>query len=260
MSIFNLPKEIRLQVWSLVYFNEPPRLVTLRTKHHNEDHSEDILCPRFSPTPSPTVVNICQEARTEAEFQARRAGQLIYLPSRLEVSCNEFYFRLDTDILFIDLEQGTNKHFDDSPDAGLLAHFHDAVGCDATKLKSVAITQVVRVAFVDGALSNCLRDFPNIEYLIMVVGEKDMRNQEEKDRFALAARRIVTQYRLDMRIRSKALGEVYVHGERALDLDFAVRDKNGLELLDKSVWASWGELRKEWWKEDVPQRYIDFYF
>lgn len=260
MSIFNLPKEIRLQIWSHVYLDESPRLVTLRSKPHDDQHAEDVFCPRYSPTPAPTVVNICQEARAEAVYQARRANHLIHLPSPLDPVPQEFYFRLGTDILFIDLEHGINKHFDDSPDAGLLAHFLEADGCDATLLKKIVITQVVRVAFVDGALSNCLRDFSNIEHLIMVIDPKNIHTSQEKERFVLAARRIVTQYRLDMRIRAKARGEVYVHGERSLDLDFAIRKGRALKMLDKSVWEGWGELEREWWTNDVPQRYIDFYF
>ncbi|KAF2628629.1 hypothetical protein BU25DRAFT_28448 [Macroventuria anomochaeta] len=260
MSLFSLPNELRLQIWSLAYFNEPPRLVTLRTRSHCERHTEKVFCPRFSPTPHPTVLNVCRESRAEVQFQALRADHLIYLPSPLNWNLSQFFFRLDTDILFIDIEHGISKHYDDSPDCGLLAHFLEAVGCDATSLKKIAITQIVRVAFTDGALSNCLRDFPNIEHITMVIDPKDMRTSQEKERFVLAARRIVTQYRLDMRIRAKARGEVYVHGERNLDLDFATRKGTGLELLEKSVWEVWGELERGWWKEDVPQRYIDFYF
>lgn len=260
MSIYNLPKEIRLSIWALAYFNEPPRLVTLRTKPHDDHHAEDVFCPRYSSTAAPTVVNICRESRFEAEYQARRAKHLIYLPSPLDPMPAEFYFRLDTDVLFIDLEYGINKHFDDSPDCGLLAHFLEANGCDATNLKNIAITQIVRVAFLDGALSNCLRDFPNIGHLIMVIDSKDMRTTQEKETSVLAARRIVTQYRLDMRIRAKARGEMYVHGERSLDLDFALWNSDSLEILGKSVWEDWGELVSGWWREDVPQRYIDFYF
>jgi len=271
MSIFNLPKELRLQIWSLSYLSHPPRLVTLRTLPHNEHHPESTPCPRYSPTPAPTVVNICREARAEAEYEARRRGQLISLPSPLgnaseasqaslaACAAPEFYFRLDTDMLFIDLESGA-KHFDDSPDSGLLAHFLSASNCDASQLRNIAITQVVRVAFIDGALSNCLRDFPCIEYLVLVLGPGDMRTVQEKERFVLAARRIVVQYRLDMRIRAKARGEVYVHDEQGLDLDFAVRKGRGLDVLDKSVWEDWGDLQKGWWREDVPQRYIEFYF
>lgn len=266
MSIFDLPKELRLQIWSFSYLSQPPRLVTLRTSPHNEHHAESTFCPRYSPTPAPTVVNICREARAEAEYEARRRGHLVSLPSPLGPASHaspcaapEFYFRLDTDILFIDLETG-GKHFDDSPDCGLLAHFLDAEGCDASQLKKIAITQVVRVAFIDGALSNCLRDFPAVEYLVMVLDPRDMRTVQEKERFVLAVRRIVVQYRLDMRIRAKARGDVYVHDEKGLDLDFAVRNGTELDVLDKSIWEDWGDLAKGWWKEDVPQRYIDFYF
>ncbi len=260
MSISKLPKEIRLQIWSLAFFNEPPRLVTLRSKSHDDQHAEDVFCPRYAPTPAPTVVNICHEARAEAEYQARRAKSLIHLPSPFDPKPAEFYFRLDQDLLFIDLGSGLNKHFDDSPDAGLLAHFLEARGCDAASLKKIVITQIVRVAFVDGALTNCLRDFPDIEHLVMIVDPKDMRSNQEKERFALAARRIVTQYRLDMRIRAKVRGETYVHGERSLDLDFAVRSGKVLQILEKTVWEDWGDLETNWWTRDVPQRYIDFYF
>lgn len=227
---------------------------------HDEHHTESIFCPRYSPTPVPAVVNICRESRAEAEYEARRQNHLISLPSPLAPKLYEFYFRLDTDVLFIDLETGENKHFDDSPDAGLLAHVLEARGCDASQLKKIAITQIVRVAFVDGALSNCLRDFPNIEYLLMVLHPMDVRTAQEKERFALAARRIVTQYRLDMRIRAKASGGPYVHDEMGLDLDFALRKGRELEVLEKSVWEGWGGLERGWWRKDVPQRYIDFYF
>lgn len=260
MSMLNLPKEIRLQIWAYVYFDEPARTVLLRTKAHDDQHAEDVFCPRYSPTPPPAVVNICREAREEAAYHARRNGALIHFPTPLDPKPAEFYFRLDTDILFIDLDSGNNKHFDDSPHVGLLAHFLKAGGCDATSLKKVVITQVVRAAFFDGALTNSLRDFPNIEYLVMVVGPKDTGTAQEKERFALAARRIVTQYRLDMRIKAKVRGKVYVHGERRIDVDFATREGTTLDILDKSVWEGWGGLEKNWWTKDVPQRYIDFYF
>ncbi|KAG9197049.1 hypothetical protein G6514_002493 [Epicoccum nigrum] len=261
MSIFNLPKEIRLRIWELMYLDEPPRYVTLQTKSHDDQHGEDVFCPRHSPSRPPAVINICQEARAEAEFRARCAEDLICLPSPLDPNPKRFYFRLDVDVLYLDLEHGNDKHFDDSPDAGFLAHFLMAEGCDATLLKKVAVTQVVRTAFVDGALSNCLRDFPNIEHLIMVVGPKDRRTAHERERFVFAARRIITQYRLDMRIRAKARGEAYVHSEQRLDLDFAIPNGRALDLLDKSSWVNWSEeLERDWWTHDVPQRYIDFYF
>lgn len=260
MLIFDLPKEIRLQVWSLVYFDEQPRLVTLRTKPHDDQHAEEDHCPRHSPSPAPIVTAICREARTEARFQAQKDNALVRLPSPLDPDPEEFYFRLDKDILYINLGHENDKHLDDSPDEGLLAHFLLAEGCNAALLKKIAITQIVHVAFVDGALSNCLRDFPNIEHLIMAFDPPDLSTDMMKTRFVLAARRIVTQYRLDMRMRAKANGEVYVHDDRRLDLDFAIKKGNGLEVLSKSVWAGWAELEELWWTHDVPQRYIDFYF
>jgi hypothetical protein len=105
MSISVLPKELRLMVWALAYFNEPPRLVALETKPHDEDHDEYHFCPRYSPSPAPTVVNICQESRAEARYQAIKAGHIVELPTGVPGhNSDKFYFRIDTDILLLQLE------------------------------------------------------------------------------------------------------------------------------------------------------------
>jgi hypothetical protein len=142
-----LPTEIRLQIWSLAYFSEPPRLVALRTKPHDENHSEEnTFCPRYSPSPAPAVVNICHEARAEARRQARTAGHIVRLHVRcqgsLRTECiEEFYFRFEIDISYLPPDSHL-AHFDDSAEVGILPHFRRAVDYDATVLQNMAITRV----------------------------------------------------------------------------------------------------------------------
>lgn len=77
VSIPKLNYDIRAMVWTLSYKAEPPRIVEIRTKKHQrcEEHKEH-WCPRYSPSPAPAVVNICQEARLEAQKIASNSGHL----------------------------------------------------------------------------------------------------------------------------------------------------------------------------------------
>ncbi|CAI6318115.1 unnamed protein product [Periconia digitata] len=68
-SIFFLPKDIRLQIWALAYHNEEPRTVALSTDPHRLP----------SPSPAPTMYNLCHESREETRFQASLSNSLISL-------------------------------------------------------------------------------------------------------------------------------------------------------------------------------------
>lgn len=68
-TFFSLPKEVRLQIWALAYHASPPRVVALSTDPHSLP----------SPSPASPIYNVCREARSEARFQARKAGHLISL-------------------------------------------------------------------------------------------------------------------------------------------------------------------------------------
>ncbi|KAF1834364.1 hypothetical protein BDW02DRAFT_569149 [Decorospora gaudefroyi] len=196
MSISILPKEIRLEIWALAYLNEPPRLVALETKSHDEDHDEQHFCPRYSPSPRPTVVNICHEARAEARYQAIRAKHVVQLPASLTgTNCDEFYFRVDTDMLLLQLEGPRVRHYDDSPNAGLLAHFSAATGCDFQALENVALTKVVSRGFRDDSLFNVLRAFPRISRIIMLLPDDVWNNDRQKELFVREAASKYTQVR-----------------------------------------------------------------
>lgn len=245
MPLSKLPKELRLQIWALAYLNEPPRLVALETKPHDEGHDEDHFCPRHCPSPAPTMVNLCQESRAEARYQAVRTNHIIKLPTSLPgVSCNDFYFRVDTDILLIQLEGLRVKHFDDSPEVGLLAHFHAATGCYPELLQNVAVTKVILNGFRDGSLSNVLRQFPKISRMTMMLTEDVWNNDMEKELSVRAAARIVRMYKLDLMNHARNLGETFK--AHPFDVDFARLRDGRLDIVPKEVWREWSDGGDEW--------------
>jgi hypothetical protein len=240
MSLFCLPKEVRLAIWSLVYFSQSPRLVALRTKPHDENHDEQTFCPRYSPTPAPTVVNICQEARAEAHYQALKAGHIVRLNCEpLFVASDEFYFRFETDILYLPLEDEHVQHFDDSPDVGFLCHFR--TGCDASLLQNIAVTQVVSSGYYDGSLSNCLRDFPNISRMIMVNPRKTWEIEPQKELFVRAACRIVRLYSIDILTQSP-----YLRTATRLEMETATFSGGELTLVPKEMWGFCPKSKYNW--------------
>ncbi|KAH7383316.1 hypothetical protein BKA66DRAFT_93762 [Pyrenochaeta sp. MPI-SDFR-AT-0127] len=256
MSIFDLPKEIRLHIWTHVYFSQAPRLVTLATSPHDENHTEDTFCPRYSPTPAPTAVNICHESRAEAHYQAIKAGHIVKLPYEHESTCSqEFYFRFDTDILYLQLAGARIKHFDDSPEIGLLAHFRHATGCAPASLQKIAITKVLLYGQFDGSVSNVLREFPSISHMIMMVPESIRDNSPEKTAFVHAARRIVMMYRFDLEHRAGNIGEQF--NPYPFLVDFAtLGSENELRIVPRKIWREWSVEGDGWATLDGPVPFV----
>ncbi|KAI2482682.1 hypothetical protein Ptr902_04998 [Pyrenophora tritici-repentis] len=245
MSLSLLPKEIRLQIWALAYFNEPPRFVALETKPHDEDHDEEHFCPRYSPSPAPLMVNLCHESRAEARYQALKSNHIVELPSSVTgTSCDEFYFRIDTDILFLQLEGPRVKHYDCSPEVGLLSHFGIATRCDAKMLQNVAITKVILNGFRDGSLSNVLRDFPKISRMVMMLTEDIWKDDMEKELFVRAAARIVRMYKIDLMAHARKIGEPF--NPHPFDVDFGRLLFSQLHIVPKDVWIDWSDGGDEW--------------
>jgi hypothetical protein len=245
MSISLLPKEIRLQIWALAYYNEPPRLVALETKPHDENHDEMHFCPRYSPSPAPTVVNICHESREEARYQAMKANHIVELPSDIPgTGRGEFHFRIDTDILLLQLEGKRVKHYDDSPEIGLLAHFRRATGCNPQELQKVAVTKIILNGFRDGSLSNVLRDFPKISHMVMMLTEDIWEDDLEKELFVRAAARIVRMYKIDLMNQATSQGKTFK--PHPFNVDFAKLRHGQLDIVSKEVWSERSDGRDEW--------------
>jgi hypothetical protein len=259
MSPFtSLPKELRLQIWALAYFAEPPRLVALQTKPHDESHGKDFFCPRYSPSPAPTIVNVCHEARVEAHFQAEKARHLVrhhvgLFPATPETMyTEEYYFRFSTDILYIPLADQHTAHFDDSPDVGFLPHFRRAVGgCDPFTLRNVAITKVMWNGVHDGSVSNSLREFPCICRFVMLCPDEDRLKASRRNPFVRSAYRIVTLYRMDVRQQAGDMDlDVYI------DVDFATLEEGRLRIIPKREWGEWNGLGCEWVEKDAVAKHV----
>ncbi|KAH8730900.1 hypothetical protein GQ44DRAFT_605759 [Phaeosphaeriaceae sp. PMI808] len=269
MSFSGLPKEIRLQIWELVYFSQSPRLVTLRTKKHNREHDKKLFCPRYSPSPAPTVVNICHEARAEAFFQARRAGHIIRLlhdpiqvPSQEPIHLpDDFYFRFETDIFYLALDDDHVDHLDDSPEMGFLAHLRWAAQGDTTRLRNVALTRVIDSGYHDGSVPNNLRDFPAISSMFMVGRDVDLGvSLSMKQLFVYAARRIVALYRYDVKdhrsqetVRASESGV----GRVSIEVEFVKIEKGELEIVPKQTWKTWSKLGCGWVTTDTAAQFYE---
>jgi hypothetical protein len=240
MSFNLLPKELRLQIWAAAYFTQPPRFVSLRTRPHDETHDEATFCPRYSPTPSPTISYVCRESRAEAQYQAQKAGHVVQLPSPLAPPPREFIFRFGVDVLLVDFTQ--EAHFDDSPESGFLVHFRQAHGCDPTALTAVAITKV-HTTKTDGSICNCIRDFPRLSRLVFVASPPDLASVAAKADFVRTAANVAGMYEFDMLVhypdRHWALSKDSVGLETVLDVDFAVQKAGEIILLPAEEWHSW---------------------
>lgn len=247
MSMSNLPKEIRLQIWSLAYFSQAPRLIAIETHQHDESHEEDIFCPRYSRTPAPTVFNICQESRAEAHFRALKAGHVVKLPYAAgQHFFADFYFRWDVDILCLQTEGPRTGHFDDSQEVGLLPHFRTASASMPTErtLRNVAITNVFWDTYRDGSLSN----FPNIARMIMIVDpsrwDPDLVHHQKAE-FVHAAKRIVLMYRFDLNMLARRRGVEYK--AHPFVLEFATRGKEDeLQIIPREEWREWSAVGDAW--------------
>jgi hypothetical protein len=190
------------------------------------------------------VTNLCHESRAEAHYQAARANHIVKLPTDLEGPCDEFHFRIETDILLLQLDGPRIRHYDDSPEVGLLAHFSAATGCDPKALQHVAITKVILNGFRDGSLSNVLRDYPNISRMTMMLPEDVWDNDMEKELFVRASARIVRMYKLDLMNHARTRGETFK--PHPFDVDFARLHKGLLDIVPKELWRDWSDGGDEW--------------
>ncbi|KAH3919057.1 hypothetical protein HBH56_028240 [Parastagonospora nodorum] len=264
MSFLSFPKELRLCVWQLVYFSQEPRLIELRTAPHRNAHDERTFCPRYSPSPELIVFSVCRESRTEAHFQARKAGHIVRLREGLvsggqdETTCfsHEFYFRFETDILYVPLAGRHVNHYDDSLMNGLLPHFRRAEECDASSLQHIAITKVIESGFQSGGITNSLRAFPNLVCIYLMVPDEVLEQQGQRTLFVRAAQRIMMLHRRDKQI---ALGKFV-----PVDAEFARLNHGKLEIVSKDTWKSWSELGNDWvrqknWSVEMKEAYPEQY-
>ena len=172
-----------------------------------------------------------------------KANHILQVPcSNSDTGCGEFYFRIDTDILLLQLEGTRVKHYDDSPEVGLLAHFSHATGCDPQELQKVAITKVILNGFRDGSLSNVLRDFPKISHMVMML------TNDPGDRWVNGTIGTVTRSILRSRMvdRKKTTSQGKTFKPHPFNVDFARLHHGRLDIVSKDVWRDWSDGGEEW--------------
>lgn len=107
MSLFSLPKELRLCLWSLVYWREAPHAVAFTEKPIDKSGPRNAFhictCPLYSPSSAPLADNICQESRAEVQHQAQKSKQFVVVPFEHHAfedsNGDPFLFHFDIDIL-----------------------------------------------------------------------------------------------------------------------------------------------------------------
>jgi 2EXR family len=93
-----LNHDVRLIIWRALYAAQSPRIVEIRCQHDCSKKHKD-WCPRYSRSPPPVVVNVCQESRHEAQRVARRAGHLVFFSKQPQLP--PIYFNPDIDTLLL---------------------------------------------------------------------------------------------------------------------------------------------------------------
>jgi hypothetical protein len=94
--------DVRLIIWRELYYLQSPRIVEVRTQEHSDCSNHESWCPRYSPSPSPTVVNVCHEAREEAQNVAQKAGHLLFTTGP---DSPAIYFNPEIDTLYVPNEK-----------------------------------------------------------------------------------------------------------------------------------------------------------
>jgi hypothetical protein len=109
------------------------------------------------------------------------------------------------------------------------------VDCNASSLRNVAVTKVISSGYYDGSLMNCLREFPDISRLVMMVPGEVWQDDAQKSMFVRASLRILRMYELDIRLQSHT-GKV-----ARVSVDFATLVRGELGYVPKEIWKDWSD-------------------
>lgn len=164
----SIPLEIRLKIWALAYTTQGPRLVEVRTAEHNHSLGPHLRwCPRYSLSPSPNVVNICREARDEAQRIAEQAGHLIF---NIMPEAPKIYFNSDIDTLYVPNER--DYWIRDWGPEGILTEFQSNHQPERLRFLAIGLEPLTR-ATTSYSLYRDLIAFQKLEEIIFVVKKTD---------------------------------------------------------------------------------------
>lgn len=159
--------DIRILVWRFAYDQQEPRLVEVRTAvhdHYTDDHS--LWCPRYSPSPPPTIVNVCHEAREEAQRCAGRAGHFILAGGRTTGA--GIYFNPTIDTLYVPNEKDYWIR-DWGPEGILTQGQHEDLSYTLQSL-AISLEPITRASSGNSLLQD-IEGFQSLKDLYLVVKE-----------------------------------------------------------------------------------------
>ena len=160
--------EVRLMIWRYLYAVEPPRIVEVQTaKHKSGKGHRKSWCTRYSPSPAPLVVNICNEARYEAKKIALTAGHILFATTQPK-TLQPIYFDPDIDTLYVRNEK---EHWIRGR-TGILTQLQRAWNPKLLRELAIEIDPIER-ATNDQTFRHDLEDFPNLEKVVFVADKPD---------------------------------------------------------------------------------------
>ncbi|KAK0101169.1 hypothetical protein ONS95_012850 [Cadophora gregata] len=184
----SLSLELRQAIWELVYTTQDARVVEVSTAEHSHHSQEHDWCPRFSPSPRPTMVNICHEARCIAHDVAQRAGHLIFQGTQ-DTYASDIYFNPEIDTLFV----RNDKYYwiRDWGSEGILTQMWKMHDPDRLRFLAIELEPLTR-ATTPWSLHIDLFYFPQVEEIMFVV-KQESEEAQERLRFLNRERRHLVQ-------------------------------------------------------------------
>ncbi|KUJ16447.1 uncharacterized protein LY89DRAFT_782699 [Mollisia scopiformis] len=157
--------EIRLMIWRLAYAAQTPRLVEVQTLQHNHYDYPHAWYPRYSPSPPPTIVNVCREARDEARREAQKANHLLFATTP---DAFDIYFNPAIDTLYVPNDK-TYWIRDWGPE-GVLTQFKKHHQPELLRFLAIELDPLSR-ATTHHTLRTDLKGFTSLEDIVFVVKE-----------------------------------------------------------------------------------------
>lgn len=162
-----LDLDIRLMIWELAYLLQDPRVVEVRTAKHDHYSGYHDWCPRYSPSPPPTIVNVCGEARAVARRIAQGRGHLLFATTP---DAPDIYFNPAIDTLYVPNEK--DYWIRDWGPEGVLTQFKKEHQPGSLRVLAIGLDPVSR-GTTPNSLESDLDDFRALKHLIFVVEQPD---------------------------------------------------------------------------------------
>jgi 2EXR family len=211
--------ELRLIIWHLIYDLQMPRLVEVQTAPHENCNSHRGFCPRFSPSPSPIIVNICQESRRVAFEIATTSNHLFFSTP----SSPPIFFNPEIDTLYVPDEKSTWIR---GPD-GILTQLKAELGPNSIRVLAADLNPY---GMQEGSMKADMKEFVGLREYILVVPEL---TEGDIERFKAAERalerlKLREEHRIEL-----AGGTTIMRREYPERLKFAIKRGGSLRYVEE---------------------------